>query len=178
MCSLLCGYFLHDIYLCLERTDHVTSYPILFALLGNVNSQYSIYMSLFQLEHISRINIVLEIHFSLSTCFLIATLSLYGAISFCLLLFCTIFFFFFFFCFIFLLFSCFSSKPILDDKTTEERAHSFKHLSKSASELDSRENYTNVTQPSPTPQRSGRSVAGVLQRTHGFLSTLKVINVI
>lgn len=53
--------------------------------------------------------------------------------------------------------------------------HSFKHLSKSASELDSRENYTNSPQPSPTPQRSGRSVVGVLQRTHGFLSTLKVI---
>lgn len=59
------------------------------------------------------------------------------------------------------------------DKTTEERAHCFKHLSKSASELDSHDNYTNLTQPSPTPQR--RTVAGVLQRTHGFLSTLKVI---
>lgn len=62
----------------------------------------------------------------------------------------------------------------LDEKTVEERAHSFKHLSKSASELDSRENYTNLPQPSPSPQRSGRTVAGVLQRTHGFLSTLKV----
>lgn len=59
------------------------------------------------------------------------------------------------------------------DKTAEERAHCFKHLSKSASELDSHDNYTNLTQPSPTPQR--RTVAGVLQRTHGFLSTLKVI---
>lgn len=63
----------------------------------------------------------------------------------------------------------------IDDKTNDEPTHSIKHLSKSASELDSRESYTNVTQPSPTPQRSGRSVAGVLQRTHGFLSTLKVI---
>ncbi|XP_055315199.1 multiple C2 and transmembrane domain-containing protein isoform X2 [Sitodiplosis mosellana] len=59
------------------------------------------------------------------------------------------------------------------DKTTEQRAHCFKHLSKSASELDSRDSYTNVPQPSPSPQRSGRTVAGVLQRTHGFLSTLK-----
>lgn len=62
----------------------------------------------------------------------------------------------------------------LEEKTAEERAHSFKHLSKSASELDSRENYTHLSPPSASPQRSGR-VAGVLQRTHGFLSTLKVI---
>lgn len=61
------------------------------------------------------------------------------------------------------------------EKTAEQRAHSFKHLSKSASELDSRDSYTNIPQPSPSPQRSGRTVAGVLQRTHGFLSTLKVI---
>lgn len=66
-----------------------------------------------------------------------------------------------------------TTKTHTADKTTEERAHCFKHLSKSASELDSHENYTNLTQPSPTPQR--RTVAGVLQRTHGFLSTLKVI---
>lgn len=63
---------------------------------------------------------------------------------------------------------------IAEDKTTEQRAHCFKHLSKSASELDSRDSYTNVPQPSPSPQRNGRTVAGVLQRTHGFLSTLKV----
>lgn len=64
----------------------------------------------------------------------------------------------------------------LDDTKTEEKAQSFgKHLSKSASELDSRENYVVPQLPSsPSPQRSGRSVAGVLQRTHGFLNTLKV----
>ncbi|XP_031618309.1 multiple C2 and transmembrane domain-containing protein [Contarinia nasturtii] len=61
-----------------------------------------------------------------------------------------------------------------DEKTSDQRAHSFKYLSKSASELDSRDNYTNnIPQPSPSPQRSGRSVAGVFQRTHGFLSTLR-----
>lgn len=63
-----------------------------------------------------------------------------------------------------------------EEKTAEQRAHSFKHLSKSASELDSRDIFTNIPQPGPSPQRSGRTVAGVLQRTHGFLSTLKVIH--
>lgn len=76
-------------------------------------------------------------------------------------------------CFCFVLFC-----PIMlaiDDSKAEEKAQSFgKHLSKSASELDSRENYAIPSQSSPSPQRSGRSVAGVLQRTHGFLSTLKV----
>lgn len=62
-----------------------------------------------------------------------------------------------------------------DDSKPEEKAQSFgKHLSKSASELDSRENYAIPSHSSPSPHRSGRSVAGVLQRTHGFLSTLKV----
>lgn len=66
--------------------------------------------------------------------------------------------------------------PNLDDTKAEEKAQSFgKHLSKLASELDNRENYV-VPQPSSSrsPQRSGRSMAGVLQRTHGFLNTLKV----
>lgn len=63
----------------------------------------------------------------------------------------------------------------IDEKTTEERAHNFKHLSKSASELDSHDNYTHLPQASASSPRSGRTVAGVLQRTHGFLSTLKVI---
>lgn len=65
----------------------------------------------------------------------------------------------------------------IDDSSKEERAHSFgKHLSKSASELDSRDNYNaqSASQSSSSPQRSGRTVAGVLQRTHGFLNTLKV----
>lgn len=70
----------------------------------------------------------------------------------------------------------YSNHVIAEDRTTEQRAHCFKHLSKSASELDSRDSYTNVPQPSPSPQRSGRTVAGVLQRTHGFLSTLKVMH--
>lgn len=65
---------------------------------------------------------------------------------------------------------------LLDESKADDKAHgSFvKHLSKSASELDSRDNYSVQPQPSPTPQRSSRTVTHVLQRTHGFLSTLKV----
>lgn len=57
----------------------------------------------------------------------------------------------------------------------KEKKHGLaKHLSKSASELDTRENYSvpSSNQSSSSPQR--RAVAGVLQRTHGLLNTLKV----
>lgn len=62
-----------------------------------------------------------------------------------------------------------------DELNKKEKVHALaKHLSKSASELDTRENYSipSSAQSSSSPQR--RTVAGVLQRTHGFLNTLKV----
>lgn len=55
-----------------------------------------------------------------------------------------------------------------------------KHISKSASELDNRDGKKETPQEKPieSPQRArgaiNPAVSGVLQRTHGFFSTLKV----
>lgn len=56
-----------------------------------------------------------------------------------------------------------------------------KHISKSASELSNRDGKKATVQEKPieSPQRArgaiNPAVSGVLQRTHGFFSTLKVI---
>lgn len=96
----LCSFFFSFLHenMCIQRINHMTSCSHLFALLGNVNSQYSINMSLFQLEHINRIKTMYlkytflqnknKTHTFLCvflTCFLIVTL--------CVVIFLFVFFF-------------------------------------------------------------------------------------
>lgn len=188
----------------ISKWNHLTSIHYRFALRWEMSTSksnvytiffihilytnvYKIYDDFCQLEHANRIIEVNALHFfrTFGRCVLYMVCNFILFIFFlCHFSFCV--FVFHSFCFVLFWFDFSQQKTITitttttttnasetADKTTEERAHCFKHLSKSASELDSHESYTNLTQPSPTPQR--RTVAGVLQRTHGFLSTLKVI---